>query len=140
MATAEELLNRAKNADDLEGLLFQGLGGTLLALSVGLISGILSLADLVIKPIDAFGEALGDLVASIFGGPARIVDAGIEATVASLLGPFSIGPATYALSIASVLLGLYVVNQYRDEEDTGNLIPGLPTDIPYIGEEEEDED
>lgn len=140
MATsAQALLDRAKNAADLADLLKQGIGGALLAVSVGLISGILSLADLVIKPVDAMATALGDLTTAIFGGPAEIILAGVTATAESILGPFNLGPLSFALAIAAVLAGLWVVGRYRDEEETGNLIPGLPTDIPFIGEDEEGE-
>ncbi len=140
MATAQDLLNRARNASDLQGLLKQGIGGSILAVFFGITSGILSVADLVIKPVDAFAGALGDLVNAIVGGPAEIVIAGVEATAQSILGPFNLGPLSFALSIGAVLAGLYLVAQYRDEESTGNLIPGLPTDIPFIGETEEGEE
>lgn len=141
MATsAQDLFDRAKNAADLQSLLKQGIGGSILAVFFGLTSGILSLADVVIKPVDALATALGDLTTAIFGGPAQIVLAGVQATAESILGPFNLGPLSFALSIAAVLAGLWVLSRYRDEEDTGNLIPGLPFDAPVVGEVEEDED
>ncbi len=140
MATAEELFDRARKASDLQGLLKQGIGGSILAVFFGITSGILSLADVVIKPVNALGTAVANLTTAIFGGPAEIVLAGVEATVQSILGPFNVGPASFALSIAAVLLGLMVVAWYRDEPDTGNLLVGLPIDIPFIGEEEEGEE
>lgn len=141
MATsAQDLFDRAKNASDLQSLLKQGIGGSILAVFFGITSGILSLADVVIKPVDALATALGDLTTAIFGGPAEIVLAGVQATVESILGPFNLGPASFALSIAAVLAGLWVLSRYRDEADTGNLIPGLPFDAPIVGEKEEDED
>jgi len=140
MATAEELFDRAREASDLQGLLKQGIGGSILAVFFGITSGILSLADVVIKPVNALGTAVANLTTAIFGGPAEIVLAGVEATVQSILGPFNVGPASFALSIAAVLLGLMVVAWYRDEPDTGNLLVGLPIDIPFIGEEEEGEE
>ncbi len=73
-------------------------------------------------------------------GPAEIVLAGVEASAQSILGPFNVGPFSFALAIISVLLGLLVLAYYRDEEPTGNLIPGLPTDVPFIGETEEGEE
>jgi len=140
MATAEELFDRAREASDLQGLLKQGIGGSILAVFFGITSGILSLADVVIKPVNALGTAVANLTTAIFGGPAEIVLAGVEATVQSILGPFNVGPASFALSIAAVLLGLMVVAWYRDEPDTGNLLVGLPIDIPFIGGKEEGEE
>lgn len=139
MATASQLFDRAKNAADLQSLLKQGIGGSILAVFFGITSGILSLADVVIKPVNALGSAVANLTTAIFGGPAEIILAGVEATAQSILGPFNVGPASFALSIAAVLGGLYVVGRYRDEEETGNLLVGLPIDIPVIGEEEEGE-
>ncbi len=140
MVTASELFDRARSAADLQGLLKQGIGGSILAVFFGITSGILSLADVVIKPVDALGAALGDLTTAIFGGPAEIVLAGVQSTVDSIVGPFNVGPLSFALSIAAVLAGLMVVAWYRDEPDTGNLLIGLPIDIPFIGEEEEGEE
>jgi len=101
----------------------------------------LSLSEAERAVTEALLASLGDLVVAFFGeGAAGIVEAGAEATQTSLQGQYSVGPLTFALAIGSVLLGLYVIAQYRDEEDTGNLIPGLPFDVPFIGEEEEDED
>jgi len=44
-------------------------------------------------------------------------------------------------SIFAFFIGIaMVVAWYRDERDTGNLLVGLPIDIPFIGETEEGED
>ncbi len=140
MATsASDLFDRARSAASLQGLLKQGIGGSILAVFFGLTSGVLSVADVVIKPLDALASALGNLTTAIFGGPAEIVLAGVEATAQSILGPFNLGPLSFALAIAAVLAGLWIVAMYRDEEDTGNILVGLPIDIPFVGEEEEGE-
>ncbi len=137
--SASDLFDRARAARDLQSLLKQGIGGSLLAVFIGIASGILSVADVVIKPLDALATSLGELTTAIFGGPAEIVLAGVEATAQSILGPFNLGPLSFALAIAAVLAGLWIVAIYRDEEDTGNLLVGLPIDIPFVGEEEEGE-
>lgn len=137
MATASELLDRAKNADDLGSLAQQGIGGILLALATGVITGFLSLADIVIKPANAFAESLARLTVAIFGSPARIIIAGAQESARSLSAGFAVGPFTFALGVGSVLLAIYVVGRFRGEDETGNLIPGLPFDIPFLGQEEE---
>jgi len=138
MATsASDLFNRARSAQDLQSLLKQGIGGSILAVFFGVTSGVLSLADVVIKPMNALGTAIADLTTAIFGGPAEIVLAGVEATAQSILGPFNLGPFSFALGIGSVLAGLYLIGRYRGEDETGNFLVGLPIDIPFIGQEEE---
>ena len=136
---SRELLNRAAEADDLASLLKQGIGGAMLAVATGLITGILTLADLVILPVQALGEGIAGTVDGFIGGIGLILGAGAEATARSLLGAFNVGPFTFALGLASVLLALWLLRQYLQEPETGNLIPGLP-DIPFFGTEEEGED
>jgi len=58
MVTTRELLDRAANADDLQGLLKQGIGGTLLAIATALISGILTVADVFLVPMRAADSAI----------------------------------------------------------------------------------
>lgn len=139
-SSAKELLNRAANADDLAGILKQGIGGVFLAIFIGIVAGINAVVDVVVEPISALGGALAQLVIATFGRPAEIIITGVVQTSQSLAGPFNVGPATFALSILSVLAGLYLVGQFLQEPETGNLIPGLPFDVPFVGQEEEGED
>jgi hypothetical protein len=137
--TPKELLERADKADDLGGILKQGLGATLLAVSAGIVSGVLSFFELITAPLDALAAAATQLTTAIFGSPAQIIIAGAQETARSLTGSFAVGPGTFALAIASVLAGLWIVNAYLSEEETGNLIPGLP-DIPTPGLTDSEED
>lgn len=138
-----DLMNRAADADSLAGVIFTGLGAVLLAVGTAVASGILTVADVIIIPLSALANAAGDLVDAIFGGSALIIDAGAIETAESLRGLFALGPFTFALAVASVLLALYVVNAYVSEEPTGNFVPGIPFDIPtpgFQGPEEDKED
>ena len=137
-----DLFDRAASADSLSGIIFQGVGGVVLAGGTAITSGVLTLADLLIIPLSTLGVNAGDLLDAIFGGSAQIINIGALTTAASLGpgGTFNVGPLTFALALGSVLAGLYVLRAYLSEEDTGNLIPGLP-DIPTpgFGGPEEDE-
>jgi hypothetical protein len=135
----QSLLNRAADSPDLAGILKQGIGATLLAVSAGVVSGVLSFFELITRPLDALAGAAASLTTAIFGSPAEIIISGADETAASLTGAFSVGPGTFALAIASVLAGLWIVNAYLSEEETGNLIPGLP-DIPTPGLTDSEED
>jgi hypothetical protein len=140
MVTARELMNRAAGAGDLASVAFQGIGGVFLAIATGLITGIITVFDVFIVPARSLAGALGDLVTAIFGAPANIILAGAQSTIESLLGQFNVGPLTFALGIGAVLLGLYLVNRYVALESTGNLIPGLPFDVPTPGVEDPEEE
>lgn len=135
-----DLIDEAADAGTLENLLQRGIGGTMLAFSVVVIDIIVTAGQVVVQPMSALAGALAVNVDAMFGGPAEVILAGVEATAASILGPFNLGPLSLALAVASVLAAFWVIAVYRDEEDTGNLIPGLPFDVPFIGEQEEDED
>lgn len=144
--TPQDLLDRAAGKD-LEKLLRQGFGGTLLAISTALISGILTVADLFIKPMDALARALGDMVWAIFGAPPQVVIAGAEASVDSLLGPWGLGPFTLPLAIGVVLLSLFLVNVYVSSDRTTNVPALMGTGLDIItpdfissSAEEEDEE
>lgn len=140
------LFDRAANAESLSAVIFTGLGAVLLSIGTAVASGVLSIADVVIVPLQALTNAAGQLIDAIFGGSAMIIDFGAIATALSI-GPggmFNLGPFSFALGIAAVLLGLYVVTAYLSEEPTGNFVPGIPFDIPTPGfqgpEEDERED
>lgn len=141
----QRLFDRAASADSLVGVIFQGLGAVTFAFGTAIASGILTIADVVIVPIQALTTAVGDLVDAIFGGAALIIDFGAISTALSI-GPgamFDLGPFTFALGIGAVLLALYIVTAYLSEEPTGNFVPGIPFDIPtpgFTGPEEDEGD
>lgn len=131
------LFDRAANAESLGGLLKMGFGGFVLSIFAGLVSGVLSLTDLVVRPINAFGLAIVDLIDATFGGGASILLAGVESSVVALLGPWAIGPFTFPFALGIVLLSLAMIAIYREQEFTGNIIAGLPIDIPFFGNDED---
>lgn len=135
------LFERAASADNYGEIIFSGLGAISLAFGSAISAGILTVADVFIVPAQALIRGLGELVGSLFGGAATIIDFGALASAISI-GPEGLfaSPLSFAVGIGIILLGLYLIAQFREEPETGNLIPGLPADIPFIGSEEEGED
>jgi hypothetical protein len=119
-----------------------GIAGILMGIAASLISGILSVADLLIKPIDALALALQDVVRAFIVEPLMIIVQGARTSAFSLApgGGFDLGPFTLALGIGSVLLGYWVLSKYLRRGSTSNVIPGAPFDIslPWFREEEGD--
>lgn len=143
-ARVRRLFDRAASADSLAEVMFTGIGAILLSVGTAIASGILTVADVFIVPVSMLTEEIGGLIGSVFGGAARIIDFGALATALSI-GPggrFNLGPLSFALAIASILLALWIVAAYRAEEATSNFFPGLPFDVPTPGftdsEEEKD--
>jgi len=138
------LFARAADADSLAEVIFRGLGAVILSVGTAVASGILTIADVIIVPVQTLTGAVGQLIDAIFGGAAQIIDFGAIATAISI-GPggrFNLGPLSFALGVGAVLLALYAVTAYVSEEDTGNFVPGIPFDIPTpgFGGPEEDEE
>ncbi|ELZ23498.1 hypothetical protein C475_14533 [Halosimplex carlsbadense 2-9-1] len=135
------LFDRAAEAGDLRTVIFRGIGAVLFAGGSAVASGVLTLADLIIIPMTALGNSLGAMIEATFGGAAQIINISALATALSI-GPggmFNLGPLTFALGFAAVLVGLYLLNWYVSLDRTGNLWPGLPFDIPWIGDGPEEE-
>ena len=134
------LIDRAEGRS-LEVILASGIGGFILGFINGGIELLNSIYLVAILPITQFGVSIADLVTAFFGeGMAGILDAAAQATQSSIGpgGTFNIGPLTFPIfGVGVVLLSLFIIGRYRDEEETGNLVPGLPADIPFVGEDEE---
>lgn len=140
------LFERAADAGSLSAVIFRGIGAILFAVGTAVASGVLTIADVLIVPIQALTTAASDLITAIFGGAASIINIGAISTALSI-GPdgrFNLGPLTFALAVGAILLALYLVNRYVSNDFTGNVIPGVPFDAPTPGfegpEEEEGDD
>lgn len=141
------LFDRAASANSIGEVVFTGIGAVLLAIGTAIASGILTLADVFIVPMNAFITAVGDLISATFGGAAGIINLGALASAISI-GPGGMfaSPLSFILGIAIALGGFYVILAYVSEEPTTNFFPlvGSGFDVPTPGfmdaEEDEDED
>jgi len=119
-----------------------GIAGILMGIAASLISGILTIADLFIKPVDALALALQDVVRAFIVEPLMIIVQGAQTSAASIApgGPFAMGPFTLAFGIVSVLAGYWVLSTYLRRGSTSNVIPAAPFDIslPWFRDEEGD--
>ena len=139
--------------DSLNGIatyLSEG-GSASTVLSASLIGLITSPFIAVIDIIDAITtfatapfEGAGESIASLFDGlltaPASLIEAGAEisrTSIASVFGETIAGILALPLTVALALVSLYLLATFLDEEETGNLFPGLPFDVPVIGADEE---
>lgn len=135
-----EAFRRASESDSLGESIRIGIGATITAIGMSLVSGIFTIADVVLKPLTSLGDVAAFGVEVIFGAPLDVILAGAEESMRSLTGGWSLGPFTLPFAVAIVLLTFWIVLQYLEEPETGNVIPSLPFDLPFIGAEEEGED
>jgi len=128
----------------LASIILQAFGTVFLGIGTALTTGIVTVADVFIIPLGELTQGAGNLIGSIFGGSALIIDFGALATALSIGpdGAFNVGPFTFALGIGAALLGFYLIIAYLSEDSSGNFVPGIPFDLPtpgFIGPEEEEE-
>jgi hypothetical protein len=136
------LFDRAKNAGSIGGVIFQGLSAILLAIGGAIASGVLTLADVFILPLQAFASGAASFTESFLGAFGIVVDFGAIATARSI-GPGGLFASPLSLPIAFGIIGLsaYVIIAFVSEEETTNFFPlvGSGLDIPTPGTEDAEE-
>jgi len=138
------LFDRAKNAGSIGGVIFQGLSAILLAIGGALASGIFTMADIFILPMQAFASGAANLTESVLGAFGIVIDFGAIASARSI-GPGGLfaSPLSLPLAVGIILLSAYLVVAYTSEEATTSFFPliGSGFDPPTPGwtdaEEEE---
>lgn len=94
------------------------------------------------------GNAIGQLINALFTAPGSLIETGAqisEDTLAIFLGDSLAGVLALPVAIGVVMLSLYFITLYLQEEETGDTLPGVPFDVPDIlgiqfGVEEEGEE
>lgn len=142
-----DFFDRARDADSLAAIVMQGVGGTMLAIFYMIQDGIISVGQLVTRPLDALSSGAAELLSQIVTSPVPILDASVYATAQSLLpgSMFYLGPATFALGVAAVLGGVAVLAYYISLDETSNFGIGVGVDIdygaiPFLEDPEEEDD
>jgi len=135
---AWNLFGRAKEADGLEGILVQGIGGLFFAVFTAISTGILTVGDVIVQPLSAFADVGAKIVETLFGETILgIISSGAQETQRALEGAFSLGPFTIVLAVGVLLVTWLLIRWYLNEDETSNIIPGVGYDIPVVGTEEE---
>jgi hypothetical protein len=136
------LFDRAKNAGSIGGVIFQGLSAILLAIGGALASGILTLADVFIKPMAAFASGAAGLTESFLESFGLVIDFGAIGSARSI-GPGGLfaSPLSLPIAFGIVALSAYVIIAFVSEEETTNFFPlvGSGLDIPTPGAEDAEE-
>lgn len=137
-----DLFRQAAEAGSIGGVLFRGIAAVILAIGAALSSGILTIADVVIIPLQTITREVGGLIESVFGGAGLIIDFGAIASAVSI-GPDGLfaSPLSFIFAFAIVLGALYLLRAYVSEEPTSSFFPGLPFDppSPLLTDPEEDD-
>ncbi|MHB9286787.1 hypothetical protein ACKVMT_07075 [Halobacteriales archaeon Cl-PHB] len=138
----ETVRNFTSNYDGIGGALRAGVGGIIVTLLAGIAILVNTGRRLITDPLDSVINGVSNLMGAIIGGAGDIVRQGAETTVATIApgATWAVGPLTYAFSIASIGVGLYVLAQIVEMRSTSNILPFTFTDLPVIGATEEGEE
>lgn len=99
-----------------------------------------AIAAFATAPFEGAGESISSLFDGLLTAPAGLIEAGAEisrTSIAAVFGETIAGILALPLTVALALASLYLLATFLDEEETGNLFPGLPFDVPVIGADEE---
>lgn len=95
-------------------------------------------------PFTEGGDAIAKLFSGLLTSPATILESTALTSATGISAQF--GWLAFPVGLAVVLGGLWMINSYREQQETGDTIPGLPFDVPDVGpfqlgttEENEDE-
>ena len=122
------------------GALLQGaVFGTFLSVFTGGVNLIQSIVGFVTAPVDAAGEATGQLFTALITSPLSLISE-TATTSAQAIGE-QFGPFAFIFGVAVLLGGMYLITQYLEQSETSNfsIVPGFP-DLPFVGVTEENED
>lgn len=114
--------------------------GLVASVYIGFTTVLNALVDLIVAPLASFGEELAVLIAGLLPGEILSVTQSTSATQISV----QFGWLAFPVGVGMVLVTLMMVTIYRNEDETGDLIPGLPFDAQdvtfgLLGTEEEAE-
>jgi LytS/YehU family sensor histidine kinase len=138
--TLSGITNFLQDGGSAARILTSSIVGILVAPVVGTIDVINAVADFATAPFEGAGESISTLFDGLLTGPAELIEAGARVSENSITAVFGAelgGILALPLTVALALASLYLLATFLDEEETGNLFPGLPFDVPIIGADEE---
>jgi len=123
--------------------------GVLLSPFLALSNIIQAIGSFFTIPFTQGGIAIGEMITALFSAPAGLIQSGTNISENALSMFFSenlAGILALPVAVGVVLLSLFLVSVYLNEEETGDTLPGTFIDVPDIGplqlgvEEEDEED
>jgi hypothetical protein len=138
--TLSGITNFLEEGGSATRVLTSSIVGIIISPVVAAIDVINAIADFATAPFEGAGESISTLFDGLLTGPATLIEAGSrisENAITAVFGETLAGILALPLTVALALASLYLLATFLDEEETGNLFPGLPFDVPVIGADEE---
>ena len=147
--TLNGIVNYLQAGGSITTVISASLLGTIVSPFVAIGDIIQGVGNFFSTPFREGGDAVGALFNALLTAPANLLQTGsniTEDTLTIFLGDGLAGILALPVATAMVLLSLWMIALYLQEEETGDTIPGLPFDVPDVGplqfgvEEEADAD
>jgi len=138
--TINGIANYLSNGGKATTVLTSTIVGVIISPGVAAVSIIDAITQFATAPFEGAGESIAALFDGLLTGPAALIDSGAEISetaIRAVFGETLAGILALPLTVALALAALYLLATFLDEEETGNLFPGLPFDVPIIGADEE---
>jgi hypothetical protein len=107
----------------------------LLAFFLQLANVLEEIFNLFIVPIGALIDGIGRFLGSLFSGISQVIGAGAAGTAQNVQQWFVL---SLPVAVAVVILVAMIFAWYTDQDLTSDLIPFTSTDVPFVGNDEED--
>jgi len=118
-------------SDTIEKLLLLPI----LAFFLQLANALEAIFNVFIVPISALLDGIGQFIGSLFGGISQVIGAGAAGTAQNVQQWFVF---SLPVAVGVVLLIAMMFAWYTDQDFTSDLIPFSSTDVPFVGNDEED--
>ena len=106
-----------------------------LALFLQLANALEAIFNVFIVPISALIDGIAQFIGSLFGGISQVIGAGAAGTAQNVQQWFVL---SLPVAVGVILLIAMMVAWYTDQDYTSDLIQFTSTDVPFVGNDEED--
>jgi hypothetical protein len=113
----------------------------LIAFAVSAADAIAAALGVPITVLSETANAIAELARALFVGPAGFLQTGARAAGDSFNTGIwrALGPFQLPVAVIAALMAIWAIAWLRNREITGNVVPGLATDVLFVGEEGEEE-
>lgn len=133
--TIRGVVSYLSSGGSITTLFTSSIAGLIISPIIAGIDIINAVAAFFTTPFVEGADATANLTAAFLDAPANLLESGArisEGALAVFVGESLAGILALPIATAVVLLSLFLVVQFLQEEETGDTLPALPFDVPDI--------
>lgn len=139
---------------DASTVILSGVLGIFVSIALGTVEVFQAIIGFPVQMLNSAATSVSALFTGFIESPVGILDSSASTTAREISLTFEgfLGPLAFPAGVASVLLALWLITVYLEEDETSDIFPGSFTDIdvpdpltpilpdPGVAEEDEEED